>query len=271
MQNVTVTESVPQQSAVVHLGKKIQIPYLLLERMIEERYRYIIAIQRNNHLVAVSVLKSCVVSFLQFERSFKSLLSKGDDNTQIDVIKCAISELRTATQSYDSLLDKEDPCRFFITEPGYAVDLRELFLQCIKILIFMLHLLGGKDSSLDTSSNTTNNWQGWKQVAEQISLSNNVLYSLVMAHVKELDTKPTSPLDVHFEAIVEEVSLFSTSVLHVTESFLRSSYPTKERILQIYQNASVPILRYMTIHTTSAVTATKDTPVEEKKRVSLWF
>lgn len=270
-------ESFFQQGHIVYVGQYTQLPvqlgsmtlpYPLLERMIKERERHLEATQQNNHIVAISVLKSSVVSFLQFERSFKSLLSKGDDNTQIAIIRHAISELRSANQSYDSLMDKNDPCRPFVTEPTYIVDLRELFEHCIKILVIMLHLLGGRDiktNSYEYLSQTYSSWKGWQQIAEQITLSNNVLSLLVKRQIDAMTELPVDDklmdmikdaltvvnmkaVDKHHKRVVREIQLFTASVSHVTESLMASKYPTKACIQEIYGNGASDIRAYMNVH-----------------------
>jgi len=271
----STTTSLFQQSNVVYVGQYQQLPvqlgtltlpYPLLERMIGERSKNLERTQRNNHIVALSVLKSAVVSFLQFERSFKSLLSKGDDNTQIAIIRYAIEELRTANQSFDTMMDKSDPVRVFITEPDYIVDVREIFEHCIKILLLVLHLLGGRDSVVKTNKHEyvaqAYGWTGWQQVSEQLALSNNVLTLLL----RRFDTKDGDG-DDHYKLVLGEVRLFSLSVSHVTECFMVSVYPNKARILQIYDAGGSDIRRYLTVTESSS---SKETPTLVVKSAS-WF
>lgn len=248
-----------QQGNVVYVGPATQmsvqlgnlvLPYPILERVVSQRQEHLEASQKNNHLVAVSVLKTSVVSFLQFERSFKSLLSKGDDGTQIAILKHAVTELRAANQSFDSLLEKTEPTRFFIVEPTYVVNLRELFEHCVKLLLLVLQLLGQREVKTNAYEYVaqTYGWRGWQQVSEQISLSNNVLRLLVKHKTAEFETNKMTirhDADTHYRHVVGEIALFSLVVSHMTGRFASCLYPTRVDIIKIYESHNSEIASYM--------------------------
>ncbi len=255
------------------------LPYPVLERVITQKVEHMEATQRNNHLVATSVLKSAVVSFLQFERSFKSLLSKGDDGTQIAILKHAITELRAANQSFDSMLERGDALRSFIVEPTYVVNLRELFEHCIKILSLVLQLLGQREvrtNSYEYAAQTYG-WKGWQQISEQVSLSNNVLTHLLKHKRADFEVTKLSikhDADLHYRSVVQEILLFSLSVTHMTERFFECKYPTKAHIVKIYETAGSEIHSYLTLHDTSNVAVnTTTTYLKEAQPVAnaSWF
>jgi len=228
------------------------LPYPSLERVVTQKQEHLEASQKNNHLVAISVLKTAVISFLQFERSFKSLLSKGDDGTQIAILKHAITELRAANQSFDSIMEKSEPTRLFIVEPTYIVNVRELFRQCIKILLLVLQFLVQLEKKTDSSEYVAHNssWKGWQQVSEQVALSNNVLRLLVKHKSAEFEINKMSvkhDTDTHYRHIVSEIALFASAVSHMTSRFSVCLYPTKAEIVKIYDSHNSEIASYMTL------------------------
>ena len=272
MQEPPVPMSVP-----VQLGASLVLPLPMVERMVSERLNYLEATQKNNHIVGLSMLISAVVSFLQFERCFKSMLGKGDCSTQIATLKYAINGLRTANQSYDAVLDKQDPIKFLITEPEAIVDIRELFLHCINILVLMLQLLGSGDAKSTGSGSTTGGsmtWIGWQQVSHHIMRSNNALFMLLLAK------QPSSVVSGHQNMIFNEVKLFSLCVSHLTDSIFESKYPSRAQIIKIYEDAKCDIQRYIKLDTALASSesvgdkattqTTKSTSNQEGKTAS-WF
>lgn len=231
----------------VQLAANLSLPYPMVERMISERLRNLETTQKNNHIAALSMLKSAVVSFLQFERCFKSMLSKGDCAAQIKTLESALTDIRAASQPYDALLDKLDPLRVFIVEPQHIVDVRELYAYCANVLVHMLKLLGADDlraigsSVSHTGSSMT--WVSWQQIAQCIVLYNNALHDLLDKQEALKD------IDRHYAAVNKEVRLFSLCVSHVTDSIFVSKYPTKAQIIKIYEEARIDIQRYIKLDT----------------------
>jgi hypothetical protein len=86
-------------------GKIVTIPYEMLQRREENATAFVKKTQLNNITVARSVLRSAVLSFLQFEKSFKSLLSKGDDSTQLYIIRKCIKELEQANMPFNKIIE----------------------------------------------------------------------------------------------------------------------------------------------------------------------
>jgi hypothetical protein len=86
-------------------NNKVSIPYEMLKRREENVSNFVKKTQENNIIVARSVLRSAVISFLQFEKSFKSLLSKGDDSTQLYIIRKCIKELEQANTPFNKIID----------------------------------------------------------------------------------------------------------------------------------------------------------------------
>lgn len=269
-----------QQGNVVYIGAATQmsvqlgnlvLPYPILERVVSQRQEHLEASQKNNHLVAVSVLKTSVISFLQFERSFKSLFSKGDDGTQIAILKHAVTELRAANQSFDSILERSEPTRLFIVEPTYIVNVRELFEHCIKILLLVLQLLGQREVKTNVYEYyaQTFGWKGWQQVSEQVALSNNVLRLLVKHKSAEFEINKMSvkhDTDTHYRHIVGEIGLFTRAVSHMTSRFSACLYPTKADIVKIYESHNSEIASYITLNDNN------NDSKEVKKSVSAtWF
>lgn len=269
-----------QQGNVVYVGPATQmsvqlgnlvLPYPILERVVSQRQEHLEASQKNNHLVAISVLKTSVVSFLQFERSFKSLLSKGDDGTQIAILKHAVTELRAANQSFDSILERSEPTRLFIVEPTYIVNVRELFEHCIKILLLVLQLLGQREVKTNVYEYwaQTYGWKGWQQVSEQVALSNNVLRLLVKHKSAEFEVNKLSvkhDTDAHYRHIVSEIGLFASAVSHMTSRFSVCLYPTKADIVKIYESRNSEIASYMTLGDNNI-----DTKGGETLKSATWF
>jgi hypothetical protein len=86
-------------------NKEVTIPYEMLERRETNATNFVKKTQENNITVARSVLRSAVLSFLQFEKSFKSLLSKGEDSTQLYIIRKCIKELEQANTPFNKIIE----------------------------------------------------------------------------------------------------------------------------------------------------------------------
>jgi hypothetical protein len=263
-----------QSGHIVYVGEWTQMPVVLtgglsmpcalLQQTVAARCKTLETQQCNNHLVALSVLKSAVCSFLRFKDAFSTLLSKGDDNTQLSILMRAIEELRSANQSYDVLIAKDDPLRLFIVEPSFVSDVRELFEHCIKVLCLTLHLLGGRDKlqiHMYEYLSQTYGWLGWQQTSEQIMLSNNALRTLGrnMATCNKDNT--------HYRAVVCEVECFSACVDYVCQCFMQQQYPTETEIVAIYKRQDIDITSYFHKRVKSPQTFDSATGLPKKS----WF
>jgi len=197
--------------------------------------------QRNNHTVALSVLRSAAAAFLQFEKSFKSLLSKGDDSTQLYILRKCVDELREANKSFQEVMNPLSMhLSWLIFEPTSYTNMRELFEQCIKVLGAIMPLLGSRDVNTHAHEFLvqTYGWKGWQQQSEIINLSNNAL-GLVLQRVCA-DEK-----DESFSTQYQEIWCFQKTVNYVTECFFHSSYPQKAQIEKIYASGNVIIAPYL--------------------------
>jgi hypothetical protein len=222
------------------------IPCKTFDDTVEQRKNQLITIQTNNQLVALSTLKSAVGSFLRFESSFKTLLSSGDDQTQINILKQCIKELETANESFDVIL-KGDPLKWLIVEPSYRCDIRELFEHCIKVLIQIIPLLGGRYVNYNSYEyiSQTYGWIGWQQQSELINISNNVLKFLLDKISQKYECEGFIT-DTHIFLL--EIRAFSDVVSHMTDSFLKKQYPSYDTIINIYEKHKITDINHYLSH-----------------------
>jgi len=168
-------------------GKEVTIPYEMLKRREENITNFVKKTQENNITVARSVLRSAVLSFLQFEKSFKSLLSKGDDSTQLYIIRKCINELEEANKPFCKII--EDPNFNWLPshEDPRVSTIRELLEHCIKILYEVMPLIGGRNTLVNAYEIPVQayGWKGWQQQSEQIKVSNDCLGMLLEENAPE--------------------------------------------------------------------------------------
>ncbi len=206
--------------------REVSIPAPTLNKMEENLTAAVQRTQENNMYVAVGVLKSAVLAFLGFESAFKTLLSKGDDNTLLYILEKCISELNQAnmeqgkvgTHEFSFLVTNEDPI---------ITNFRELCEHCIKIINEMLPLLQGRKTAINQHEaiKQVYGWTGWKQQAQQIKVSNSVLGRLIEKMLKETPEN----------SIYKEVRCFQQSVAYILNCFSNSSYPDQKTIQNIYE------------------------------------
>src|SRR5262249_35862129 len=141
--------------------------------------------QDNNIEVARSVLQSSVFCFLQFEKAFKSFMSKGDDNTQLYNLKKCIDELKQANAAQKEI-STHDLAWLVTDENPSTTNARELFEHCIKVIEEFLPLLGGRKIETNSHEKVRNfvGWHGWQQQSEQIWVSNLALGRLLQKFLK---------------------------------------------------------------------------------------
>ena len=189
--------------------------------------------QDNNMTVALSVLQSAVFTFLQFEKAFKSLPSKGDDYTQLHNLQKCITELEQANYPQKNL--STHPFSWLVTnEDPLITNTRELFEHCIKVIGEFAPLLGGQFVGRSAQVHTyekiaqSYGWTGWQQQAEQIGVSNQVLGRLL----EKFFAKDPSNAEVY-----KEIKCFQQSVAYMLKGFFENKYPEQNTIANIYTNA----------------------------------
>lgn len=205
--------------------RMISIPVDMLVRMEDNLTKTVQRSQDNNIEVARSVLQSSVFCFLQFEKAFKSLLSKGDDNTQLYNLEKCIAELKQANASQKEM-STHDFSWLVTCENPSTTNARELFEHCIKVIEEFLPLLGGRKIEANKHEKVRNyvGWSGWQQQSEQIWVSNLALGRLLQKFLKE---EPKNE-------IYREINCFQQSVAYILSCFKQSQYPKQKEIEEIY-------------------------------------
>lgn len=186
--------------------------------------------QENNITVALSILQSAVFCFLQFEKAFKSILSSGDDNTQLYNLSKCIDELEQANDSQYKQAISMHPFGYLVThEDPTITNTRELFEQCIKVIKEFIPCLTGrltKTHLYEKPIQMYTGWRGWQQQAEQINVSNRALGLLLKKFIDKDENNPT----------YKEILCFQQSVEYITDCFAQCKYPLPDAIKAIYLN-----------------------------------
>lgn len=207
-------------------GRMVSVPTVVLQNMEVNLTESVRRTQENNITVAFSILQSAVLSFLQFERSYKSLFSKGDDNTQLHILQKCIGELKQANASQKEVSTHE--CGWLVTrEEPIITNSRELFEHCIKIIEEFIPCLGGRKVETYNVEKPVQflGWRGWQQQAEQVRVSNIALGRLVQRFLKG---EPENE-------VYKEVLCFHQCVTYTCNRFFVSKYPEKTVIAGIYE------------------------------------
>jgi len=168
--------------------------------------------QENNITVARSVLRSAVLSFLQFEKSFKSLLSKGDDSTQLYIIRKCIKELEQANCPFNKIVEDPNISWLVSHEDPRVSTIRELLEHCIKIMYEVMPLLGGRNTSVHAFEIPVQayGWKGWQQQSEQIKVSNDALGLLIEENTPE-----------KLDGVYKDIICFQESISYIISCFFR--------------------------------------------------
>lgn len=207
-------------------GRMVSLPTVVLQTMEMNLTQSVQRTQDNNVTVALSVLQSAILSFLQFERSYKSLTSKGDDNTQLYILRKCIGELKQANALQKEISTHD--CGWLVTrEEPIVTNTRELFEHCIKIIDDFIPCLGGRTVETYTIEKPFQflGWRGWQQQAEQVRVSNIALGRLLH---KFLKNEPENE-------VYKEVLCFHQCVTYTCNRFFISKYPEQKMIEGIYE------------------------------------
>lgn len=206
--------------------RMVNIPAFMLQTMETNLTTKVQREQDNNMTVALSVLPSAIFCFLQFEKAFKTLFSKGDDNTQLHNLEKCINELKQANISQKEV-STHDLGWLVTREVPIITNTRELFEHCIKVIDEFIPCLGGRRVKTYTHEKTLQfaGWRGWQQQAEQIRVSNMALGRLLQKFLSQ---------DPENASIYKEISCFQQSVEYTLDCFFLSKYPTQKSISAIY-------------------------------------
>lgn len=208
-----------------------QLPCDMFVGMLHDMKRRLSVIQHNNHVVALSMLKTATCSFLDFEKSFKSLLNNNDDDyqPQLDILRHCAKELGEANSSYTHVLGPTHYMNSMLIESPDFTDLRKVFDQCIKILALITVMINGE----------THEWSRWKIQAGLVRVSNNALGRLLESLISTTDA-----VDNVLASHYNEVSCFQKSVHYITDCFTKSEFPDRNLIIQMYTIHEVDMTAY---------------------------
>lgn len=247
--------------AWIPLGDRmINVPVFMLEPMRTNLTPIVQRSQDNNMTVALSVLQSAVFCFLQFEKAFKSFLSKGDDNTQLYNLSRCIGELEQANASQQTAATAIHSFGWLVTDENPLItNTRELFEHCIKVIKEFTPCLGGRVVQTYTHEKPLQlftGWRGWQQQAEQIRVSNQALGKLLQKFLMQ---------DPDNAAIYKEILCFQQSVNYTLDCFALCQYPKQKAIQAIYKSQGFEYITEVKefYHTLEAVQVDL-TPIEEE-------
>lgn len=213
----------------------VSIPCELLNETKINLTKMVQRTQRNNITVALSVLQSALIALLGLEAAFKSLLSKGDDTTLLTNLYKCIEELKQANTPQTSI--SSHPLAWLVSdEETSTTDARELFEHCIKVINeFIPCLTGRKGYNSHEFFSQTFGWKGWKQQAQQISVSNLALARLLDSF-QGSESEKSKKLENSGQSnkVFIEVRCFNEAIDNIIECFYKETYPSTDVIASIY-------------------------------------
>ncbi len=237
--------------------KMVSLPMPMLQIMEANLTAVVQRTQNNNMTVALSVLQSAVYCFLQFERAFKTLFHKGDDNTQLYNLAKCVAELKQANASQQTTATATHWLGWLVTnEDPVITNTRELFEQCIKVIEEFQPCLSGRITETYTHEKMVQiyaGWRGWQQQAEQVRVSNQALGRLLQKFLAQ-DSE---------NATYKEIRCFQQSVSYAIDSFFLRQYPKADVIEAIYSGSGFEFITEVKEHYHSLQDITTGVDVEE--------
>jgi len=257
------------------------IPCELLDKTVAKCTALATNVLRNEHNTGCSILRSVVAIILTFEANFKRALQEATgqegnsnsvpsrnesasdnsitsnfsfssiskvsnnkntsnsgnyDNFPSPLHKC-YEELKSACQGSNDVLGSSPHSiiSWMVVDTQEQINTHMLFSLCVKIVGDLVY----KQKPFYFTKNSTQPeelykyWKTRHQQAQLILLPNNSLRLLLdKVHIEDAFVK-------------QEISCFQKSVELLVEAFLQSTFPSKEKILQIYSSSEVKFNLYM--------------------------
>ena len=173
----------------------INVSETFLDEMKRNLTKKVQQIQRDNAIVATSVLQSALLAILDFKRASETHFRKGDDNTILWNLQKCIGEFKQANAEQSTLC--AHPMAWLVTEEEEEITiLREAFEHCIKIIEEFAPCIGGRGGSYSFLEQFIQKygWEGWRLQAKQIAVSNRCLGEFLHAMGEKINTSSRAEL-----------------------------------------------------------------------------